>query len=305
MTSLKLVKKSVVPVILVWFFFAGAGKGQSNVAVNPAGGPAAAPATVVVENAIGKDNDKTTPAERKANLVITLGDGVTMEFVLVQPGSFIMGSDRSRFPDEKPAHRVTITKPFYLGKFEVTQAQWEAVMSNTPGIYKGPLYPDSAKRPVENVSWDYCQVFLARLNEKINIYKFRLPTEAEWEYACRAGSTDEYSFGTNADAVGDYAWYSNNSSGQTHPVGGKKPNAWGLYDMYGNVWEWCSDGYGPYPARDISDPTGTNSNTRVIRGGAWNSVAEHVSSSYRENLTPDDCFRYYGLRCVAVSKPVR
>jgi formylglycine-generating enzyme required for sulfatase activity len=241
-------------------------------------------------------------ASLKKHLIIDVGGGVTMEFVLVQPGSFIMGSKRSQLLDQKPPHPVTITEPFHLGKYEVTQEQWQAVMSNAPSIHKGPRFPGSAKYPVENVSWNYCQRFLARLNQKASGYEFRLPTEAEWEYACRAGTTNEFSFGDHNAEAGPYAWFSPNANGQPHPVGEKIPNAWGFHDMHGNVWEWCGDIYRAYPGGML--PAGAGSGTsRVLRGGAFNNLAERLSSSYRHDLEPDDCFRYYGFRCVAVSKP--
>jgi formylglycine-generating enzyme required for sulfatase activity len=237
-----------------------------------------------------------TTAHLKTNLVIDVGSGVRMEFLLVEPGSFIMGSDKSPLLDQKPAHRVTIKEPFYLGRYEVTQEQWQAVMNDMPSIHKGPKFPGSARCPVENVSWNYVQSFLARLNEKVSAgYTFRLPAEAEWEYACRAGTTNE-----DTD-VGAIAWFSTNANGQPHPVGEKLPNAWGFYDMHGNVWEWCGDIYKAYPGGEL--PAGVASGvSRVLRGGAYNSLAKHVSSAYRHDLEPDDCFRYYGFRCVAAGK---
>jgi formylglycine-generating enzyme required for sulfatase activity len=238
--------------------------------------------------------------EAKREIVIDLGGGVTMEFVLVPSGSFTMGSEKSPLKNEKPAHMRTIEQAFYLGKFEVTQEQWAAIMGETPSIHKGPLYPESARHPVENISWSYSKVFLARLVQKVSGYQFRLPSEAEWEYACRAGSRDDYHFGDDAGALDEYAWYSNNSNGQTHPVGRKRPNAWGLYDMHGNVWEWCEDAYAPYAAGPGNRANESASTLRVLRGGAFNNIPKNLRAAYRHDLLPDDSFRYYGLRVVAV-----
>jgi formylglycine-generating enzyme required for sulfatase activity len=167
-----------------------------------------------------------------------------MEFVLIQAWTFQMGSNNGE-PNEKPVHMVRISRPFYLGKYEVTQAQWEAVMGNNPSQFKGD--PNS---PVENVSWDDVQEFikrLKRLNTRESGVKYRLPREAEWEYAAQAGTTTAYSFGNDPSQLGEYAWYGENANGETHPVGQKKPNPWGLYDMHGNVWEWVQDWYGVGP----------------------------------------------------------
>ena len=206
-------------------------------------------------------------------LAVDLGGGVKLEVVLVPAGSFTMGDD-----SEKPAHKVTITKPFYLGKYEVTQEQWEAVMGNNPSRFKGP------KNPVDTVSWDACQAFLVKLNAKTGAQggKFVLPTEAQWEYACRAGSTGKFCFGDDEKQLGDYAWYGANSESETHPVGGKKANAFGLYDMHGNVWEWCQDWYGAYGAEAVTDPSGpTTGSVRVRRGGGWFGVGRSCQSACR------------------------
>ncbi len=173
---------------------------------------------------------KNLPKER----TIDLGNGIKLEMVLIPPGEFLMGSpdsDKDSFPFEKPQHRVRITKPFYLGKCLVTQEQWEAVMGSNPSYFKGP------KNPVETVSWDDCQQFLSKLNAKSAAGggKFQLPSEAQWEYACRAGSKTRYCVGDDDSKLGEYASYDGNSGNKTHPVGEKKPNAWGLYDMHGNA----------------------------------------------------------------------
>src|SRR4051812_25966856 len=158
-----------------------------------------------------------------AHAFADLGEGVTMDFVLIPAGSFIMGSDENTGDgDESPQHKVTLTSPFYLGKFEVTQGQWTAVMGNNPSEFK------DAKRPVDNVSWNDCQDFLTKLSAKTG-RKFALPTEAQWEYACRAGTTSTWSFGEREGDAVDYGWLEPNSGGASHPVGEKKPNAWGLH----------------------------------------------------------------------------
>jgi len=230
----------------------------------------------------------------KKNLTVDLGGGVTMDFLLVRPGSFQMGSEK--IVGESPGHKVTITKPIYLGKYEVTQEQWERVMGSNPSTFKG------AKNPVETVSWEDCQNFLAKLKEKVPAQSFRLPTEAEWEYACRAGSTTDYSFGDSGSGLGEYAWYGSNSGSKTHPVGEKKPNAWGLFDMHGNVWEWCADWYGPYTADNQTDPVGPSSGSgRVLRGGSWCCVPSFLRSSYRGLFGPGIRRGCVGLRCAFVT----
>jgi len=211
-----------------------------------------------------------------------LAGGVKMEFVLIRPGSFMMGSEKGGESDEKPVHKVTIAKPFYLGKYEVTQEQWQAVMGSTPSHFKGP------ENPVESVSWDDCREFLKKINEKFPAMGFRLPTEAEWEYACRAGSATEYCYGDGETGFGDYAWYGD-SGGTTHPVGEKKSNAWGLYDMHGNVAEWCLDWYhdsyngAPWDGSAWELPAGS---TRVVRGGHWYFTANGCRSASRFGLDP-------------------
>ena len=229
---------------------------------------------------------------------IDLGHGVKMEFVLVRPGSFIMGSDENTGDgDESPMHKVTFTQPFYLGKYEVTQEQWEAVTGGNPSGFKG------ARRPVDTVSWDDCQNFLAKLQAKTG-RKFALPTEAQWEFACRAGTTSPWSFGDAEARAGDYAWIGENSGNATHPVGEKKPNAWGLYDVHGNVWEWCADWYEKhsYPSSDATDPSGPPSGTaHILRGGAWGEHPNNIRSAVRNCLGPDGRHDGTGLRCVLLA----
>ncbi len=201
-------------------------------------------------------------------------NSLDVEFVLISEGEFLMGSADGE-NDERPVHKVRISQPFYLGKYEVTQAQWEAVMGNNPSHFKGSFFKKGdPNRPVENVSWEEVQEFIRKLNAKEGGAHYRLPTEAEWEYTCRAGSTTAYCFGDDEELLGEYAWYGENAGIQTHPVGQLKPNAWGLYDMHGNVWEWVQDCYGEYPAEAVTDPQGPSSgSSRVKRGGGWSSTA--------------------------------
>ena len=220
-----------------------------------------------------------------AELAVDLGGGVEMKMVLIPAGEFTMGSpdsDKDARGDEKPQHRVRITKPFHLGKYEVTQEQWEAVMGNNPSAFKG------ARNPVEQVSWDDCQKFLDTLSAKTAGQggKFVLPTEAEWEYACRGGSATRFSFGDATRGLGEDAWYGDNSDQKTHPVGAKKPNAWGLYDMHGNVWEWCADWYDEkyYSNTATDDLQGPSSGSRrVLRGGSWRIPAGVCRSAGRDS----------------------
>ena len=226
-------------------------------------------------------------------------DSIGMEFKLIPAGTFTMG-DASGQDDETP-HEVTLTKPFKMGVHEVTQAQYEQVMGVNPSEYKG------ANNPVEMVSWEDAVEFCRRLSELPaekeagNVY--RLPTEAEWEYACRAGTTTMYSFGDDESDLRNYAWYLRYSGGGTHPVGGKKPNAWGVYDMHGNVWEWCQDWYGDYPSGSVTDPSGAKSGeTRVFRGGSWSMTPEHCRSATRFGGFPWYRNGYFGFRvCLSPS----
>ena len=206
-------------------------------------------------------------------------------------GEFMMGSDYAE-PDERPIHRVVISKPFYLGKYEVTQAQWLEVMGTNPSHFKGDL-----NRPVERVSWYMVQDFIRRLNGREGHNKYRLPTEAEWEYAMRAGSTTRYSFGDNESFLEQFAWYNKNDGGKTHPVGQLKPNAWGLYDMHGNVWEWVHDWRGPYLLGTVIDPQGpATGNAKGYRGGGWGYGAGRCRSADRSYDAPHYVYGTHGFR---------
>jgi formylglycine-generating enzyme required for sulfatase activity len=221
----------------------------------------------------------------------TLRNSINMEFVLIPAGTLQMGSNDGE-SDEKPVHTVRISRSFYLGKYEVTQAQWEAVMGNNPSIFKG-----DSNRPVEKVSWDDVQEFIRRLNTKESGARYRLPTEAEWEYAARAGSSTAYGFGDGVGQLGQYAWYDGNAGNTTHPVGQLQPNAWGLYDMHGNVWEWVQDWYGPYANGTVTDPAGPHAGSnRVYRGGGWRDDARYCRSAYRNNRAPGHRIAILGFR---------
>ena len=223
---------------------------------------------------------------------INLGRGVTMDLVWVEPGRFRMGSEHGE-DDERPVHEVQITKGFWVGKTPVTQAQWERVMGYNPSHFKG------TKNPVERVSWNDSQQFIMTLNHLISGGGFSLPTEAQWEYACRAGSTGAFCFGDDESRMGEYAWCDENSGDTPHPVGEKKPNAWGLYDMHGNVWEWCQDWYGKYLSDVQTDPTGAVSGSlRVKRGGSWYFSASCCRSAFRSNSPPVSQDYLNGFRLV-------
>ncbi|MBE3098193.1 MAG: formylglycine-generating enzyme family protein [Planctomycetes bacterium] len=216
-----------------------------------------------IEDALAKLGPASESKSSPSSLTLGLGYGVTMRLVLIRPGTFMMGSpdsEKGHKADESPQHEVTISKPFYMGVTEVTQAQYEAVMGTNPSGSKGPT------NPVEKVSWHEASDFCRKLSQKTG-KTVRLPTEAEWEYACRAGSKTRFSFGDSDSALGDYA----SLVYKRNPVGRKKPNAWGLYDMHGSVWEWCADRYDPYSSEASTDPQGATSGGggRVLRGGSW------------------------------------
>ena len=226
---------------------------------------------------------------------LTLPGGAKMEMIYVAPGTFAMGSPTSeegRY-DGESQHQVTLTKDYWLGKYEVTQAQWESVMGENPSKIKG------GDRPVENVSWEDCQRFIRKINSRQHCGA-RLPTEAEWEFACRAGSAGPY--GGNGN-LGDMGWYDGNSGSETHPVGQKQANAWGFHDMHGNVYEWCGDWYGDYGSA-TTDPAGPASGgARVLRGGGWCSLGRFCRSAYRSRSSPGERgIRGLRLCCSAVPR---
>jgi len=221
-------------------------------------------------------------------------NSVDMVLVPIPAGEFMMGSPASEPDrgDDETQHEVKITKPFYLGAHEVTQAQYQQVMGNNPSRSKG------ATKPVELVNWYAAVEFCQKLSAQEGV-EYRLPTEAEWEYARRAGTTTAFSFGADESQLGKYAWYRANSGDTTHPVGEKLPNGWGLYDMHGNVFEWCQDWYGAYESlRVVSDPTGSASGEgRVLRGGAFNYPPRLVRAAVRSDVyLPGFRIRNVGFR---------
>ena len=247
------------------------------------------------------DRDFTPPGEFTvphvpAARAIDLGDGVTMEMVLVQPGTFVMGSAQGTVA-EQPVRRVTLTRPYYIGRCEVTQAQWQTLMENNPSQTKGPHLP------VHGVSWNDCRSFLQALRERTGKSGFRLPTEAEWEYACRAGSVSQYATGNAEDSLGTSSWYQANAGGNPHRVASCNPNAWGIHDMHGNVAEWCHDPFAPdYGKLGASDPVARGSGAgqgHALRGGAWNDPAAAVASAVRRSRQlPHVRPATAGFRCV-------
>ncbi|MBF0103271.1 MAG: formylglycine-generating enzyme family protein [Desulfobacterales bacterium] len=228
----------------------------------------------------------------KTVLKTRLCENVEIEFVLIPAGTFMMGTNE--YSSATPVHQVTISKSFYLGKYPVTQQQWVTVMRSHPSNFKGSL-----QTPIEKISYNDVQKFIIQLNQFEN--RYRLPTEAEWEYACRSGTTTRYYFGDNKDQLYKYAWYKRNSGNKTYPVGQLQPNAWGLYDMCGNVWEWCSDWYGPYPTTKLTDPIGPISGTlRILRGGSSSDDEEACCPSSRAARILNQGFSDCGFRLVAV-----
>ena len=238
---------------------------------------------------------QTHPTVSDNTISIPVKDGISIDMVRVEAGTFTMGATaemKDPYDDEKPIHRVTLTNDYYIGKYEVTQALWKAVMGNNPSYFKGD------NLPVEQVSWNDCQEFISKLN-RITGKTFRLPTEAEWEYAARGGNKSRgYQYSGSNNTL-DVAWFRDNSGSNTHAVGTKQPNELGIYDMSGNVEEWCQDWYGAYSSSSQVNPTGANSGPyRVFRGGGWFYVAWSCRSSFRYIYEPDDRDTTLGLRLV-------
>jgi len=224
---------------------------------------------------------------------IELGKGIMLNLMFIPEGTFKMGSsifETSRYDNDMPKHEVELTNSFYMGKHAVTQEQWSVVMGNNPSYFKG------AKLPVNGVSWNDCQKFISTLNAKMD-GGYRLPTEAEWEYACRAGSTTAYSFGDNITPKD--ANYHDSNIGKPVAVGGYKPNDFGLYDMHGNIWEWCEDWYGRYPGWPVIDPKGPEvGQYRILRGGSFTVNVSRCYSSSRIISAPALRIYVNGFRLV-------
>ena len=246
--------------------------------------------------------------ERQEQERLRIIAGISQNMVNISAGTFWMGAtdaDQFKQTNELPRHQVTLAA-FAIGKYPITQAQWQAVMGNNPSQFQG------ADRPVENVSWDDAQEFCRRLNASnfrslgdFGSLTFRLPTEAEWEYACRAGTQTIWHFGNDPAQLGNYAWFDGNSGGETHPVGQLQPNAWGLYDMLGNVWEWCADWFDEqyYANSPQESPQGPSEGQyRVVRNAGWfNEPYSCRSSARRAGNNPDCRSEGIGFR-VAISR---
>jgi formylglycine-generating enzyme required for sulfatase activity len=217
-------------------------------------------------------------------------NSIGVELVLIPKGTFLMGSptEEEEASTKEEQHQVTISKDYFLGVYEVTQGQYEKLMGTNPSYFDSRelIGFDTSMHPVEQISRENVVEFCKRLSEmpeeKEEGRVYRLPTEAEWEYACRAGTTTAFSFGESSKSLDEFAWYIENSNGQTHPVGEKRPNAWGLYDMHGNILEWCSDWYGEYPKGPVTDPVGLKEGSYpVFRGGSFCHEASGCRSASR------------------------
>ncbi|MBR6460739.1 MAG: formylglycine-generating enzyme family protein [Verrucomicrobia bacterium] len=250
------------------------------------------------------------PVPPSKDMTIPLAEGVDLEIVEIKAGTFTMGSpaDELGRESDEVQHEVTLTQDYWLGKYEVTQAQYEAIMETNPSHFSGD------NNPVEEVSWNDAMEFCAKLTAAAKAsgklpegYEFTLPTEAQWEYACRAGTTTALNSGKNLSGeeecpeMDEVDCYWGNSDRKTHPVGQKQPNAWGLYDMHGNVNEWCLDWEGEYPTSSVTDPTGpVTGDYRILRGGCWGNYAYYCRSASRSSNSDDTSDWNYGFRVALV-----
>ena len=252
--------------------------------------------------AVSAQVSSPTFADEQATEIV---NSVGMKLQRIPQGKFFMGVPANEYgrldDDELPQHEVTISRGYYMGIHEVTQSQYKSVMGDNPSHFKNASEFD--RLPVENVTWHQAQEFCKRLSdlseEKSNGRIYRLPTEAEWEMACRAGSTTAYSFGDDRRELLNFAWYSENSNERTHPVGTRAANAFGLYDMHGNVSEWCSDWMGKYPNSPAVDPRGESTGGfKVTRGKSFNHWAVHQRSGVRSEQIPGVALWTVGFRVV-------
>ena len=269
------------------------GYGTDSKTVNILEGQTATLAGVLTANTTVSTN--TTSSLSGNTITIHVKNGISIDMVRVEAGTFIMGATpemEDPYDWEKPTHQVTLTNDYYIGKYEVTQALWQAVMGNNPSNFKDD------NLPVGNVSWNDCQDFLIKINS-ITGKKFRLPTEAEWEYAARGGKKSRGYQYSGSNNLSDVDWYEDNSGSKPHTVGSKQSNELGIYDMGGNVVEWCLDWYERYNSSSHVNPTGATSGSgRVVRGGCWNYTARSCRSSYRDSYMPGFRYKYFGLRLV-------
>lgn len=292
----------------------GAGRSLSKPQATPKETTRRIPPSSASEKTIAKERNTSGVAfrakaekENKVPAAQEVTNSLGMKLRLIPAGKFLMGSPsheagrlKGRFEvGHETQHEVILTQSFYMGETEATQAQYQAVMGVNPSSFRG-----SGDLPVEKVSWDDAVEFCQKISDRETSagLKYRLPTEAEWEYACRAGSTTRFCFGDSDSGLAEYGWYYDNAGEKTHPVGQKKPNAWGLFDMHGNVSEWCSDWYASYPASSVTDPTGPASgSSRVYRGFCWMIDARFCRSASRSiGLQDNSGSDNLGFRVVAV-----
>ena len=265
------------------------------------GGPATQPTTWPLWDGKETVAQYAQRVRLPATKTLDLGNNVNLDLVLIPAGKFVMGSPDPKHTRERPPHEVTISQPFYLGKYAVTQRQYQQISGGNPSNLKDK---DTLDNPVDSLDWNAAQTLCKKVSDQHRV-AVRLPTEAEWEYACRAGTTTRYSSGDSEEDLKRVAWYvafSDAKSHHPHPVGQKEPNKFGLYDMHGNVWQWCQDWYGPYAADAVIDPQGppppAKDACRVMRGGSWVTAAPGCRSTSRTGNSPERRDDDVGFRVV-------